>query len=48
MSGEETTLTSSGIVKRAVSSEDFLRWFAAGGEVERKEIQEEVGEGVTK
>ena len=41
MSGEETTLTSSGIVKREVSPEDFRRWFGERGEVERKEVVDE-------
>lgn len=39
MSGEETTLTESGLVKREVSKKEFLEWFG-GGEVERKEVSD--------
>lgn len=41
MSGEETTLTENGLSKREISTEDFLRWFVEGGEVERVEIVSE-------
>ena len=47
MSGEETTLTESGIVKDAVSKKDFLEWFWKSGEVERKETVDEKEKAVS-